>query len=271
MDRRTESATADPLEYAVAERDSKVLDMVESAVDAGRVMLAFQPVVMAGRDEPVFYEGLARIMDTTGRIIPAREFILDVEETELGRRIDAISLELGLQALRERPSLRLAVNLSARSVEYPLWLAALEQGLASDPTLAERLILEITESSAITVPRLVSRFIDRLQAMGICFAIDDFGSGYTSMRYLKDFCFDILKIDGEFCHGVADKPDNQALVRAIVSIAQHFDMVTVAEGVEAAQDARALMEMGVDCLQGYYLGAPTVRPAWQSCARDIVV
>ena len=116
----------------------------------------------------------------------------------------------------------------------------------------------------MTVPELVIDFMDRWQVRGICFALDDFGSGQTALRYFKDFFFDILKIDGQFVSGIARDPDNQALVRSMVSIAQHFDMMTVAEFVETKADADVLASLGVDCLQGYLHGAPTTRPAWKS-------
>ena len=268
-DRQTDrnyALAADPLSVAVGDRDRDVVQMVADAVDDGNVMLAFQPVVAAGRTaRPAFYEGLIRVLDTTGRIIPARDFILQIENQELGRRIDALALRLGLEALRRHPGLRLSINLSALSIGYPLWTHELNAGVARDPTVAERLILEITESSAITAPRLVSDFIGRLQDRGITFALDDFGSGYTSMRYLKDFCFDILKMDGEFCNGVSRNPDNTALIKAMISIGTHFDMLTVAESVEKPEDAAKLISLGVDCLQGYLYGAPTIRPRWEPC------
>ena len=75
--------------------------------------------------------------------------------------------------------------------------------------------------------------------------------------------FDLIKIDGQFIRGVHADPDNQVLTRALVSIAQQFDMFTVAEFVENAEDAAFLTSIGVDCLQGYYYGAPTVHPAWE--------
>ena len=217
-------------------------------------MLAFQPVVQARMtNRAAFYEAFIRILDEQGRVIPARDFMGVVETNELGRRIDVLALELGLLALAREPSIRLAVNMSARSIGYPAWLAALERGLRADPTIAERLILEITESSAMLMPDLVTVFMADMQARGICFALDDFGAGYTAFRYLKDFYFDIIKIDGEFIRGIANNPDNQVLAQALVSIGRHFDMFTVAESVETAEDARYLIDIGFDCLQGLSL------------------
>jgi EAL domain-containing protein (putative c-di-GMP-specific phosphodiesterase class I) len=254
-----------PLSFAVAQRDRDVIRMVEAAVNSQNVMLAYQPVVPAGHpDRPAFFEGLIRILDENGRIIPARDFIGVVETQELGRKIDCLSLEFGLRKLCDHPQLRLSINMSARSIGYPNWQRVLENGLSADATVAERLILEITENSAIHMPDIVQVFMSDLQARGISFALDDFGAGFTSLRYLRTLYFDILKIDGEFIRGIAGSPDDQALVKSMMSIGRHFDMVTVAESVETAEDARYLERLGVDCLQGYYFGAPTIRPRWAS-------
>ena len=264
--REPSANVSDPLSCAVEERDRQVIAMVERAIEREEVMLAYQPVILAKRPErPAFFEGLIRVLDHSGRTIPARQFFPQVETSEIGRRLDVLALRQGMAALASIPTLRLSINLSARSIDYPLWMAELERGLADDPSVGERLILEITESSAITMPHVVTDFIARLQERGIAFALDDFGSGYTSMKYLKDFCFDILKMDGEFCLGAAESPDNRALIRAVVSIAQHFDMLVVAESVETASDAAALTSLGVDCLQGYHFGAPSLSPRWRSC------
>ena len=170
---------------------------------------------------------------------------------------------MGLDALLECASLRLSINMSARSIGYPKWLATLRKGLLADKTIAERLILEITEGSAMVMPDIVTAFMRGRQREGISFALDDFGAGQTSFRYLRDFYFDFLKIDGQFVRGVHGNADNQCLVGALTSIGKHFDMVTVAESVETAQDAAFLTELGVDCMQGYYFGAPTVVPPWR--------
>lgn len=256
---------ASPLAFAVARRDRETLAMVTRAVARGDVLLAFQPIMQTARpDRPAFYEGLLRVLDETGRVIPSQDFIGAAETTELGRKLDCLALEMGLMTLAENPTLRLSVNMSARSIGWPEWTRVLARGLARDETLGERLILEITEASAMTMPELVSVFMHDMHLKGICFAIDDFGAGYTSFRYLREFYFDILKISGQFISGIAQNPDSQVLTRALMSIAGHFDMFTVAEGVETAEDAAWLAAQGVDCMQGYYFGAPTITPSWKT-------
>jgi len=112
------------------------------------------------------------------------------------------------------------------------------------------------------VPELVIAFMEDLQKRGVAFALDDFGSGYTAIRYFKDFFFDILKIDAQFIRRIHSDPDNAALTAALVSIGKHFDMFTIAEAVETVEEAEHLRALGVDCLQGYLFGAPTMRPSW---------
>ena len=252
-----------PLQFALSQRDKNTVNMVAEAIKHKQVLLAFQPVMQARATEKVaFYEGLIRVLDSTGRVIPASDFMDTIENSELGRQLDTLALGLGLRALNDNPGLRLSINMSARSIGYRQWNRTLDRWLTRNPLIAERLILEITESSAMLVPELVGDFMDRLQIEGISFAMDDFGAGYTALRYFKDFYFDILKIDGQFIQGIATDPDNQALTAALVSIARHFDMLTVAEFVENKEDADTLIRLGVDCLQGYHFAAASTRPHW---------
>lgn len=255
---------ANPLNAAISQRDHDTMSMVNQALQKRDVLLAFQPVVQTQMpDGPAFYEGLVRVLDSTGRIIPAREFMETVETREEGRIIDCLALEMGLESLRRDPALRLSINMSARSIAYPRWMRTLKRGLKACDTAAERLILEISEQSAMIMPDTVMTFMRDLQRKGISFALDDFGAGVTSFIYLRQFLFDFIKIDGQFIRGIADNPDNQCMTAALLSIARHFDMYTVAESVENARDAAVLSQLGVDCMQGYYFGAPTVTPPWE--------
>jgi EAL domain-containing protein (putative c-di-GMP-specific phosphodiesterase class I) len=261
-------ADADPLSFVARDQDRRTIAMVRAALETRRLRLAFQPVVLARDVQRVaFYEGLIRVLDEKGRVIPARDFMGAIETQDLGRMIDCAALEMGLRTLMRHPEIRLSINMSARSIGYPRWMRTLKRGLAASPTLGERLILEITESSAMLVPELVISFMDSLQKQGIAFALDDFGAGFTAFRYFKDFFFDIVKIDGQFIRGIHRDPDNQVLTAALVSIARQFEMLTIAESVETLEDAEFLQQAGLDCLQGYLFGAPTVHPTFSQPAQ----
>lgn len=255
-----EYANSDPLHFAFASRDSDVLTMVRSALAAGRAQLAFQPVVVAGNTSRIaFYEGLIRVLDEGGRVIPAAHFMPVIEETDLGRQIDAVTLELAFKMLRHHPGVRLSVNVSARSLGDGGWRRELEKGLQGRGNLGDRLIFEISESSAIHLHEVVTRFMQEMQPRGVAFALDGFGAGLTAFRHLRDFFFDLVKIDKSFSRGIHQDPDNQVLLEALVTVAHQFEMFAVADGVETAEDARFLQKLGVDCLQGYHFGVPKMK------------
>ncbi len=248
-----------PLSSAISIRDADIIRMVRNSLKTQDVMLAYQPIVQSGNANKVaFYEGLLRIEDNTGRIIPAQEFISQIELRQEGRMMDTVALEHGLAALGHNPGMRLSINMSARSIGYPSWERALHDAREKDPTILERLILEITESSAMEMPDLVVDFMARWHREGVCFGLDDFGAGYTAFRYFKDFNFDMVKIDKSFIEDVHKDTDNQVLTEALTLIARQFDMFTVAEGVVKIKDAEYLIDAGVDCLQGYLFGVPKV-------------
>jgi len=252
-----------PLNAAVVSRDRSTLDMVADAVQHGQTLMAYQPVMQARPPHQVaFYEGLIRVPDATGRVIPARDFIPLVENTDLGRALDCAALESGLRSLTRFPSLRLSINMSARSIGYARWGNMLHRFLKKDKTLGERLILEISEVSAMSMPELVVDFMNGMQDRNVAFALDEFGAGETAIRHFREFFFDAVKIDGQFVRGIHANPDNQAVARALVAVARQFEMLVVAASVETVQDAEFLSSLGVDCFQGYLFGTPSVRPPW---------
>jgi EAL domain-containing protein (putative c-di-GMP-specific phosphodiesterase class I) len=102
--------------------------------------------------------------------------------------------------------------------------------------------------------------MEHVRATGCAFALDDFGAGATGFRHFRDFRFDMVKIDGAFARGVHGNRDAQVLVEALVGVARHFEMLTVAEQVEGEADAGWLRRAGVDCLQGYLYGRPAAQP-----------
>lgn len=251
------SAARDPLEFAVASRDGDVLSMVRRALDTHNAQLAFQPIVTAqDTGQIAFYEGLIRLKDERGRIIPAHQFMSDVEETELGREIDCASIMLGMEMLRVNPHLRLSINMSARSMADGKWRRLLDRGLSKNPEIGGRLILEISEESAMLLHEVLVRFMAELQPKGVAFALDDFGAGMISFRHLKDFFFDMVKVDRCFVQNIHESPDNQVIAESLIAVAQQFEMFAVAEGVENPQEAALLQQLGIDCLQGYLYGVP---------------
>ncbi len=237
---------------------------VMRALEQDRVAIAFQPVVTAREPDCVaFRECLARVLDDDGRWIAAGMFLPKIERLDLVRALDRRVLSLALECLAQHPTERLSVNVSVRTMRDRAWLRDLQEAARAEPGRVERLIVELTESSAVVEPERTKAFLDEIRALGVAIALDDFGAGYSSFRLLRDFRPDWVKIDGGFVRGVADDPDNKLFVDTLVGIAKNFDMATVAEFVETQAEAETLRALGVDCLQGYRYGRPDIAPDWR--------
>lgn len=260
---------ASPFAVAASRSEGAVLRMVREALDLRRMRLAFQPAVYAADPSIIgFYEGYMRLLDPKGLTIPAREFMTIAETRELGREIDVAALRLGLAALRRNPGIRIAVNMSARSVGYRPWAQLLRRTLKEEPLIGKGLILEISEASAMQMPDVLIPFMEEFRSSGIAFTLDDFGDGPTSLGLLSAFGFDIAKLDGRFIRGCEAANPNQRIVRAAVALAREFGMFLVAEAVETAAEAGWLRDQGVGCLQGYLFGRPELEPDFSRFLRN---
>lgn len=243
-------------------RNSQIADQIMAALQDDRVSIAFQPIVSAATTKPVQYEGLVRIVLPDGSLLPAAEFIEVAEQMGLVRLLDERVLDLTVQALKANPNVELALNVSGLSTRDAAWSQALEAAVGDAPDLAARLTVELTETQAIRDLGESTRFVQRLTGLGCRVAIDDFGAGYTSFLNLKALDVHSVKIDGTFIRGLAGSRENQHFVRTLVSLAKSLDLSTVAEWVSCEEERILLRDMGVDHLQGYYFGAPSLRPDW---------
>ena len=231
-------------------------DRIIRALNERRMILALQPIVSSFERKPVYYEALVRMREPDGTIVPAGEFIPIAERLGLVRLIDHRVLELCIQLLKGSPNLVLALNVSGETASDGAWLNAL-QGLAKgEQSLTRRMLVEITETAAITDIEQSISFVKSLKTLGCRVAIDDFGAGYSSLQKLRQLDFDSLKIDGVFVRNLPNSPDDQILVRALIDLAHNFAMDTVAEWVTDEATAKLVEKAGVSYMQGYHLGEP---------------
>jgi EAL domain-containing protein (putative c-di-GMP-specific phosphodiesterase class I) len=226
------------------------------ALNERRLALACQPVVEAGSRQVAFHEGLLRLRNSAGRLLPASVFIPTSEENGLVTLLDQRVIELATELLTGHPDLKLSINASALSLADPEWLAVLRSHAASSKLFAGRLILEITESMALADIRRTTDLLAVVKELGIAVALDDFGAGHTSFRTLRMLPVDIIKIDGAFVQDVDRSSDGRFFIRTLVDLARHIGCKVVAEWVENEASARIVEEIGVDYLQGRLVGAP---------------
>lgn len=229
---------------------------VIDALNERRLVFARQPVVDAKTRETVFCEALARLQRPDMPLLAGCDIMPTVERAGLMDLLDARMLELATSWLAADPASSLSVNLSPSTLERPDWISALDGHLALHPGVAERLIIEITETSAVRDPERTRMQLEMMKQKGVRIAIDDFGAGHSSFRHLRSFPVDILKIDGAFVQNLPRSPDDRFFVRTLVDLARNLDMRVVAEWVEDEETAAMLAEWGVDYLQGHHCGAP---------------
>ena len=231
-------ALVSPLDAAISAQDRETLALVASALRERRMRLAFQQVVYAADPSVIgFFEGYIRLLNRRDLVIPARDFMGAVEQSELGRQIDCAALQMGLMTMQRNPQIRVSINMSARSVGYRPWAAILRKALRDAPRLGYNLILEINEASALQVPDVLKPFMAEMRDHGIVFALDDFGAGMTSLRLLRELRFEIAKIDGVLVREVDKSVDQQVMARAAIALAQEMGMYVVAEEVETEGEA----------------------------------
>ena len=227
-----------------------------------RLRLAYQPVISSKTGQVSHHEALLRIVSQGGKISSAGPMIPVAEKMGMIDLVDDMVMELVIEELRRAPNVHLAFNVSNHTTENSVWLDAITRQLNKTPDIATRLTVEITETAMHRDLRRTAYFVASLQSMGCLVALDDFGSGYTSFRQLKALSVDMVKIDGSFVKDIAESADNQFFVKTLLDFAQAFGLQTVAEFVENGEIAKILMNMGVDYLQGYYLGKPQNHRSW---------
>jgi len=232
----------------------RATDRIVNALNERRILLAYEPVVDAQTRDIAFHECLLRIRRVDGTLVPATEVIPVAERLGLARLLDQRVLELVIAEMAAHPNLRASLNVSASTTTDPDWWARLEGLLRLHQGVAERLIVEITETTAIHDIDNARGFVRRVKDLGSRIAIDDFGAGYTSFRNLRQLGVDMIKIDGAFVQNLARSEDDRTFVRVMLDLARGLKLETVAEWVQNEQSAAILAAWGCDYLQGEHIG-----------------
>jgi EAL domain-containing protein (putative c-di-GMP-specific phosphodiesterase class I) len=235
---------------------------VQAALRQRRLFFAFQPVVCAATGRIDYFECLLRMRTVEGAIVTGGEFITAIEQLGQISFVDDYVLEQTVKELADHPGIRLGLNVSSLTAREGQWLKSLIALAHNCPGLVGRLVVEITETAALSDIDETARFVRALRKAGCQVAIDDFGAGYTSFRHLHALAVDIVKIDSSFVRDLATSPEKRPLLRRLLGEINNLGVMTVAEGVENADDEAAVRAEGCGYLQGYHLGPPTIERAW---------
>jgi len=239
------------------DRQGSWRERVADALGTDRFTLYSQPILDLQSNRVTRHELLLRVLDENdGPQSPAQ--VLDIaERLDAVYDIDLWVVERAMQLATEHRDLNLQINLSGRSVGDPRLTGEVERLIKHYGVNPEQLTFEITETALIGNLSEARHFADRVRDLGCELALDDFGSGYASFRYLRIFPIDLVKIDGEYVVSLTQNQQDQVLVRALVQVCQAYGIHTVAEFVQDEPTLRLLRELGVDYVQGYFVGRPS--------------
>jgi diguanylate cyclase (GGDEF)-like protein len=257
---------SNPERDARRQENIRATDEIIKGLNERRLFLVYEPVVATASRQPAFYECLMRVRRNDGSLLAVNEVVPLAERLGLVRLLDNRVLELVLKELGGAPGLKASLNLSAASTVDPDWWASLGAALRANPGMAERLTVEITETTAIQDLEDTKGFVARVKDLGCRIAIDDFGAGYTSFRNLRKLGVDIVKIDGSFVQNLKRSEDDRAFVQTLIDLARRLGLETVAEWVQDEESAAILADWGCDYLQGELVGRATLERPWAADA-----
>jgi diguanylate cyclase (GGDEF)-like protein len=234
---------------------------LKDAIDREEFTLHYQPQVDLHSGQIIGVEALIRWQHPELGLVSPIRFIGLAEETGLISVIGAwvfrtACLQNKAWQRAGLPSIRVAVNLSARQLADPLLVESIAGALRETELAPACLEIEITESSVMADVEHSVQILRQLKALGIKLAIDDFGTGYSSLAYLKRFPIDVLKIDQSFVRDVETDPNNAAIVNSIISLAHNLQLDVIAEGVETSNQLAYLQRQRCDLMQGFHFSRP---------------
>ncbi len=237
-----------------------LIGSVREALRQQRIVVFAQPITpLINTSLPVTYELLVRIIDAKGNIVEAADFMSAATRYQILPDIDRAVCERAFQQLSTNTSgepLRVSINLSGPTLSDPDFLEWLLSAMGKYNISGTSLVFEITEAAAAANLTQVQQFIRRMTSHGIRFALDDFGTGVSSLAYLKNLEISTIKLDGSYVRDVLTNTRSQALVRAIVQLADAMGITTVAEFVETNGVRDRLAALGIQFGQGFALGRP---------------
>ena len=269
MGRGTYAFFSDELSAEVAARLS-LENQLRRALERNEFTLYYQPKASLGNGEILGVEALIRWHAPGRGMVPPDRFIRVLEDSGLILPVGAWAIRTACAQLAAwdsagLPALSLAVNLSARQFRQPYLARFIQDALADAGIDPRRLEIELTESLLMEDNEATSGVLGALARMGVRVAMDDFGTGHSSLSYLERFDIDTLKIDRSFVSELPHDPEDKAIATAIVPMGHSLHMRVVAEGVETAEQADCLRALGCDDLQGYLLSRPMppqALPGW---------
>ncbi|MDD5330469.1 MAG: bifunctional diguanylate cyclase/phosphodiesterase [Sulfuricella sp.] len=231
--------------------------MIQNALDQQKIVPYFQPICDAVSGEIAIHELLMRIQ-LGDQIVTAHEFIEEAESMGVAHKMDYQLIEKAFIQIKEQGYQgMLFVNLSPKALVIGEFGSRVSHLAGKFGIAPSRIVFEITERETVSNLSLLEKFVRDVKLQGFSFAIDDFGSGYSSFQYIKRFPVDYIKIEGEFIKNMLHDDMYLAFVKSIVTLAKELKIKTIAEYVEDAETLAAASGLGIDYAQGYHISRPS--------------
>ncbi len=220
--------------------------------------LNYQPVVNARSENLVSFEALVRWNSAEHGFVSPAKFIPLAEDTRLIVPIGQwVMQQACIEAANWPEYVKINVNVSPEQLLEPDFATTVVQALSRSGLTPNRLEIEVTESIFLRDADVARRALEQVMALGCSVALDDFGTGYSSLGYLRKLRFSTIKIDRTFVQGASqNSAESLAIINAVVAMAGSLGMTTTAEGVETAEEAAMIRDMGCTKIQGYHFGRP---------------
>ncbi|MBR1722670.1 MAG: GGDEF domain-containing protein, partial [Treponema sp.] len=256
----------DYCEYTTASADDLarrqyVINNIDKAIEEGYIHIYYQPVVFAQSRELCGFEALARWIDPQYGFMPPYQFISVLEEYRQIHKLDAYILKKVCEDILEAPKKKIpvfpiSINFSRIDFELMDIAALLEENVENQHIDKKSIHIEVTESALSQNNTNLQETLRHLKNKGYSLWLDDFGSGYSGLNILKEYEFDMMKIDMAFLKNFADMPKTRPILKNIVNLAKDIGMQTLSEGVETEDAFEFLREIGCERIQGYLFGKP---------------
>jgi len=232
--------------------------IITNAIEHKKIIPYFQPIMNTKTRKIEGYETLMRI-ELEDRVVTASEFIESASDIGLVSKMEYLLMEKVFEKVRGVGYEGLIfLNISPKALIFSEYIPTVRGIVKRYGIDHSKIVFEITERDTVKNLRLIEKFVDELKSEGFKFAVDDFGSGFSSFQYIKHFPIDFVKLEGEFIRGLSTKGIvDRVIAESIATFCRGVNIKTIAEFVENENTLRAVEEMGIDFVQGYYIGRPS--------------
>lgn len=236
--------------------DTQWLALIDDVLQNQRLTLLAQPILPLNKTSKTYAELLVRFRNQEEQLLPTALFLDKARQLGKLLEVEQMIIEQSFTVAANHPGQSFGLNLSAEAIQDEGFINQLQQRLAKQAELAQRLVFEISESDLLQNLKLSKQLFDTLHHYGARVTVEQFGAGITSFKFFRDLTPDFVKMHGSYTQQIEDDKNNQYFVRLMVDLAHRIGVAVLAENVETAAEKQMLESLVIDGVQGYFLSKP---------------